>query len=170
MIFKQIDEILEGRKTQTRRVCKPNEYENNPSEPPGDCESVIIETLIPGTTGSVLRTKWQVGRTYAVVPKRGMPAVWWKRDEDAELGYLTARPYPEDRPGYLAHDWQPLRIRITAIRPQTLQDITEAEARAEGVASVAAYRDLWESINGRTPGARWADNPAVWVLTFELVR
>ena len=26
------------------------------------------------------------------------------------------------------------------------------------------------SINGKTPGARWADNPLCWVLTFEVVK
>lgn len=165
MIFKQIPEILEGRKTQTRRVCKEDErlYWKPQS---GLGVPAIYEVLVLPR----LSIKWQVGRTYAVVQRRGMPVVWWKRDDDAELGYLTARPYPEDRPGYLAHGWQPARIRITAIRREPLQSITEADARAEGVESVAAYRDLWESINGRTPGARWEDNPGVWVLSFELVR
>lgn len=36
--------------------------------------------------------------------------------------------------------------------------------------SVEEYRTLWESINGKTKGARWADNPLVWVLVFEVVQ
>ena len=34
---------------------------------------------------------------------------------------------------------------------------------------VMSYKSLWDSINKR-PGTRWADNPDVWCLTFELVR
>lgn len=58
------------------------------------------------------------------------------------------------------------RIRIEAIRQERLHDITEADAIAEGVASVEEYKALWESINGKTKGARWDDNPEVWVITF----
>lgn len=66
--------------------------------------------------------------------------------------------------------FQPLRIRILAIRQERLQDISEADAKAEGVADVEAYRALWQAINGKTPGARWDANPTVFVLEFELVR
>jgi hypothetical protein len=161
MIFKQIDEILEGRKTQTRRIFKPGEMLIYADLPDDFCPKVI----------NAKGVKWQVGRTYAVVPKRGQPAVWWSHElPPNEATLLWAAVHNQNKAAFAETGWQPMRIRITAIRPQTLQDITEADARAEGVESVAAYRDLWESINGRTPGARWADNPAVWVLTFELVR
>jgi len=95
--------------------------------------------------------KWAVGKTYAVQPGRGKPGIErWRETEDGI-------------------EWQPIRIRILAIRQERLQDITEDDAKAEGVADVAAYCELWESINGKTPGARWDANPMVWVLTFEVV-
>lgn len=52
---------------------------------------------------------------------------------------------------------------------QWVQDITEVDARAEGVDSVTTYQALWESINGKTKGARWQDNPWVWVYEFVFV-
>jgi hypothetical protein len=58
------------------------------------------------------------------------------------------------------------RICITAIRLEGLHEIDEHDARAEGVASVEEYKALWESINGKTKGARWNDNPLVWVIEF----
>ena len=58
------------------------------------------------------------------------------------------------------------RIRLTDIRLENLQQITEDDARAEGVADVAAYRVLWESINGI---GSWEKNPRIWVLTFEYI-
>jgi hypothetical protein len=76
------------------------------------------------------------------------------------------------------------RIRITAIRREHLQDITPEDAFAEGMrcscgchddfrgssALVPQFAVLWDRLNGKRPGgARWADNPEVWALSFERV-
>lgn len=65
MIFKQITEVLNGTKTQTRRVCKPNERLL------GALGSQWVDIALPGRD---LR-KWVVGRTYAAQPGRGKKAV-----------------------------------------------------------------------------------------------
>lgn len=163
MIFKQIPEILEGRKTQTRRVCKEDERLYWKPQI-GLGVSAIYEVLVLPR----LSIKWQVGRTYAVVPKRGQPAVWWYIDGNG--AWAEPRDLREVNGLRQTSGWQPLRIRILSIRREPLQAISEADAKAEGVESVEAYRALWESINGKTEGARWADNPWVWVLTFEPVK
>jgi len=68
-----------------------------------------------------------------------------------------------------------ITLEITDVRVEQLQDIREADAKAEGadpalpVADqrwVAGYRVLWEQIHG--PGS-WDANPWVWVLTFKRV-
>lgn len=181
MIFKQIDEILSGQKTQTRRVVKPEDfYEVDCDDPFCDTPDYHMITVAyrigeMTRTGIKSRRRWQVGHTYAVVPKRGMPGVWWTDQYGISGEILTPKSrrllseakYPISR--LVEKGWHPLRIRITAIRQERLQDITEADARAEGVADVAAYRALWEKINTRK-GTRWTDNPMVFVLGFELVR
>ena len=74
-------------------------------------------------------------------------------------------------------------LEITDVRVERLQDITEADAKAEGalptlppVDSVRigaagthkeGYRQLWESING--PGS-WDANQWVWVVEFKRVK
>lgn len=72
-----------------------------------------------------------------------------------------------------------ITLRITAVRVERLQDISEDDARAEGwpgpitetgfpIASpLAWFANVWTSING--PGA-WEANPWVWVVAFERVK
>lgn len=146
--------IIEGRKTQTRRVCKLNEVliGFKPGTHYAHCVAIANLVTPPGADIPLtkLRLKWQRGRTYAVQPGRGKPAV--------------------------------ARIRITDIRQERLQDISEDDARAEGYQPaptviaglvpgmpLAWYEQVWRRINKRK-GTRWADNPLVWVLTFEAVR
>jgi hypothetical protein len=80
------------------------------------------------------------------------------------------------------------RIRITAIRRENLQDITEEDARAEGIdehyfdhapnykANLrpgwfyrAAYADLWDRLYEHFPEKQMGANPEVWVIEFERV-
>ncbi len=72
-----------------------------------------------------------------------------------------------------------ITLEIIGVRAERLQDISEADALAEGITlhpdhhnkprdniygPVQTYRDLWESING--PGS-WEANPWVWVVEFK---
>jgi hypothetical protein len=78
-----------------------------------------------------------------------------------------------------------ITLEVTGVRVERLQDISEADAKAEGACAAepcdharrscadigcsgpqdyrGGYRALWESING--PGS-WAANPWVWVVEF----
>lgn len=69
-----------------------------------------------------------------------------------------------------------LTLRITDVRVERLQYISEDDARAEGARHEAgltggqareAFSLLWKHING--PGA-WDANPWVWVVAFESVQ
>ncbi|MGR2681599.1 HNH endonuclease [Chromobacterium haemolyticum] len=81
-------------------------------------------------------------------------------------------------------------LEITDIRVERLQDISEADAKAEGItpqqvrqmwlfgasaeeraaiykrAAVEPFRELWEQING---AGSWNANPWVWVIEFKKV-
>lgn len=70
-----------------------------------------------------------------------------------------------------------ITLEITEIRCERLQDITNEDIRAEGAWSDAismsradmpidAWRELWESINGKES---WEANPMVWVVEFRKV-
>lgn len=93
------------------------------------------------------------------------------------------------RPGIHMPRWASrTTLEITGVRVERLQDISEADAIAEGctpnhngyywggphqvsgrkqmATAVRAYRDLWESINGH---GSWDANPWVWVVKFRRV-
>jgi hypothetical protein len=171
MYFKQIDEIVAGTKTQTRRIVKENEMPLTSWTPDHITDVVIMRKNGPTTD---FRLKWQVGRDYAVSPGRGKPGVWWRE---------ATKHYPPQWTEFFIDEcgWNPLRIRLTAIRQEYVQDISEEDALAEGYGDWPYdpnvkhpnyfdwYRDLWQSINTRK-GTRWQDNPLCWVLEFQVVK
>lgn len=73
-----------------------------------------------------------------------------------------------------------ITLEVTGVRVERVQDISIADAMAEGVVECNeslrglepcmewryAYEDLWNSING--PGA-WDSNPWVWVVGFRRI-
>lgn len=78
-----------------------------------------------------------------------------------------------------------ITLEIVSVRIERLQEISEADAKAEGSPDYeegvdeppgedhyewsyrASYRRLWESING--PGS-WDANPFVWVISFRRIK
>ena len=167
-----VQAILEGRKTQTRRVVKPQ------PEIRAD--------------GKVLR--WNNGNSFGSVAgfaldqsRHGQPGdrLWVK-----ETFYTHDKHEPNFTGFYRATDaerdvkWKPsifmprrfsrLTLEITAVRVERLQSISAADCVAEGIpgdpfspAEVRqAYQELWESING--PGS-WDLNPWVWCISFRRI-
>lgn len=174
MIFKQVPEIIEGVKTQTRRVVKPNEK----------LLTVEGRKWVDIAFDRHDRRKWVVGSDYAVVPKRGWRGCLWNPNTGDYYNPVGLE---------IIKSYVPLRIRITSICIQQLQDISKTDALAEGIRysgydeylqcdcytytqtscvwpdPIDAYRHLWSSINQRK-GVRWEDNPRVWVIGFEVLK
>lgn len=94
--------------------------------------------------------------TYRKRKRAGAAPDWWKRP-------AIFMPRVASR----------ITLELTDVRVERLQDISEADALAEGVvpgkyagldrANARAYSDLWESING---AGSWDANPWVWCLSF----
>lgn len=106
---------------------------------------------------------------------------------DRSLGLIStiAGDNAKWRPSiFMPKQFSRFKVLITGIRWEWLQDITPADALAEGVdyeqhyeglgnpcdeiRMTESFHDLWDSINARR-GFGWDTNPAVWVYTFERI-
>ena len=58
-------------------------------------------------------------------------------------------------------------LRVVSVKLERVQDITEEDARKEGVLNKDEFQKLWEKIH--KPGA-WARNDWVWAVEFEVVK
>lgn len=61
--------------------------------------------------------------------------------------------------------------RLTEIRAERVQEITEEDAKAEGFANRAEFFAAWDRINGKRAGGAYVveRNPWTWPLTYEVV-
>jgi len=151
--------ILEGRKTQTRRIVKPQPLRDRgvmafndgehpqmrcPYGKPGD-RLWVRETWCPDVEPYTFR---------------------YKADGD--------EPLERWRPSIHIPRWASrITLEVVSVRVERLQNISEDDALAEGItlvergtSPVDQFNKLWESING--PGS-WEANPWVWVVEFKRI-
>jgi len=208
--------LLDGRKTQTRRVIKP--------QPPALAAraTTFIERFDPGEWPWWWWLDSDGARFFqpafrcpygATSDRLWVRETWGLNDYQFERG-----PIPKARPPQLEDNglcyaateddseirnelrWRPsihmprwasrLTLEITEVRVERLQDITAADAEAEGVREpsigpihvfshgssgildpekadpLALWQILWRFINGDDS---WAANPWVWAITFRVV-
>lgn len=188
--------LLAGTKTQTRRTVKgePLRWLDDSGFAP-EFVAMPDNSLCPyGKPGDRLWVResfWGCD-----LPGYGdQPCVVYD-DEWHGKEYRPAKPRPWGRKfGRIPSIHMPrgcsrVLLEITAVRVERLQDISDADAQAEGTpcyvcganldgrsemdchcfhkkADPRDYRTLWESING--PGS-WDANPWVWVVEFRVVQ
>jgi hypothetical protein len=200
--------LLAGTKTQTRRALKhqPIDIIQMP-EPPAPVTSshhrpiqqwVTLEQRVPEPRGKVVRCRFGipgdslwVRETWQRIYERhdgqrfteARPGFQYRRSW-IEYAATSSEPPPKWRPSiHMPRAHCRIILRITDIRVERLQDITEADAMAEGIIKVGqrweadgivatpdgardAYKSVWNYINGRDA---WDANPWVWALSFERV-
>lgn len=188
MIFnaEMVRALLDGRKTQTRRIIKDCTVGRDPISKfikigkkfigcyPEDVPELIRECCPYGVPGDRI----------------------WVRETWAEAGAsapdlkLYRANYPEHVPSIYENvppaeeiRWTPsihmprtasrIMLEITDVRVERLRSMSQDDARAEGVIAASgpmeaglAFRELWDSIYGEES---WKANPWVWVIEFKRV-
>lgn len=183
--------LLDRRKTQTRRVVKPQ-----PESVDRKAGKLVPYAGDGAFLAEHLRCPYGVpgDRLYVRETWKSLPGPSLSRPYDpaterefGELPRVLYRADPAFGESACEKGWKPsihmprwasrLTLEITGVRVERLQDITAHDCIAEGIASrgilasalmyTEDYADLWQSING--PDS-WAANPWVWVLDFMLVQ
>jgi len=173
--------LLDGTKTQTRRLVKPQPRRVDGGVPFGDAPAWAHAE--PGS--AVMRCPYG---------KRGerlwVRETWARDDEDGALMYradlgrdMNADAWEQGRlEGVPRYRWKPsihmprtasrMTLEVTGVRVERLHQISRGDAMAEGCpfanmqdgeSPVRWYEYLWRAING--PDS-WDANPWVWVVEF----
>ena len=171
--------ILDGRKTQTRRVVKPPKKFSECSH----CDPFAMPPAVWWWDGEYKTVGVRQDGPFGVPGDRLYVREKWfspMKPRNDCLGYAADDDYPHGRayrvrPSiHMPKEHSRLLLEITGVRVERLLDIGEEDAKAEGFpffkdglgSPRVDYRRLWESING--PGS-WAANPWVWVVEFKKV-
>ncbi len=202
-----IQALLAGRKTQTRRVLKPQPFADGYYE--GEIELNVVPrcgihrdetgfrfnaTAVGGAAvlehwadprfavGDLLwvREAWRTGAGYDGTPIKNIAPfarIWFDADGSPPSWAGSQRRASIHMPRWASR----ITLLVTDVRVQRLQDISCADAIAEGIRPQAnsqtidcdtpdprdEFRSLWGTIHG--PGA-WDKNPWVVAVTFERVQ
>jgi hypothetical protein len=181
--------LLNGSKTQTRRLAKLT-ANGHVKEPGGHrrwhTADFDARLACPyGQPGDRLwvREAWRVIDVADCFAPREITAasrIWYEADAPHQPGFGKYRP-----PMFMPRWASRISLEITGVRVERLQDISEADALAEGIVQLTegfglpdgshfhaadprqSYLSLWESING--PGSVEA-NQWVWVIDFKKIQ
>ncbi|HEA19679.1 MAG TPA: hypothetical protein ENH87_02025 [Pricia antarctica] len=132
--------ILDYRKTETRRVMKP--------QPPG------VFRCPYGNPGDIL----YVRETFMLGKYSG--EIYYKADNNVRF-------LPEWKPSiHMPKKFSRIKLKILKIRSERLQQIDNLGCIAEGVGKFVL---LWDSLNKKR-GFGWDVNPFCWVIKFERIK
>lgn len=183
--------ILAGRKTQTRRVIKPQ---------PPDFATLQMFGEIPSCFYCADKTQTKIKMPYHVGDTLWVRETWWANkdnwhDADAFLykadfpieGYSDVSDFKWRSSKYMPRDAARLFLEVVNVRVERVQDITEEDAIAEGCGAecdcngilcetcyntgwadppILDFMWIWDSIYVKR-GYQWEANPWVWVIEFE---
>ena len=172
--------ILEGRKTQTRRIVKPQ-----PTYRIIEAQAGVTIGMDKSKDGALWYDANGKDPGREVACPHGQPGdrLWvretWGPCDGGACYRASERPTVVPDGG----KWKPsifmprqasrITLEIVSVRVERLQDISPDDCRAEGmprenndIGVRYGYGQLWNSINGK---GSWDLNPWVWVIQFKRV-
>ncbi|HDZ2339358.1 hypothetical protein AAHW85_06225 [Klebsiella pneumoniae] len=188
MIFnaEMVRALLDGRKTQTRRIIKDCTVGRDPISKfikigkkfigcyPEDVPELIRECCpygVPGDRIWVRETWAEAGasapdlKLYRANYPEHVPSIYENVPPAEEIRWTPSIHMPRTASRIL--------LEITDVRVERLRSMSQDDAHAEGVIAASgpmeaglAFRELWDSIYGEES---WKANPWVWVIEFKRV-
>ena len=172
--------ILDGRKTQTRRIIKPQ---------PEHVWGFGVRHDDPEYFSAHVRYSGGHQPDPWIHCPYGKPGdSLWVRETWSELihgekaiyrsGYGKYAPLITWKPSIFMPRWASrISLEITGVRVERLVDITDSDCYAEGITSLQndilgepyySFKELWDRINAKR-GYLFASNPWVWVIEFKRI-
>jgi len=181
--------ILDARKTQTRRVIKVDD------DPENWKISIAGTSIVRSEPYDVKLPRYAAGDVLWV------REAWCKNENPNSPNYGGYEYYADYEgahcqslikwrsPIFMPREAARIFLRVTNVRVERLHDITENDARNEGVKdpydyqepsyydqprvrgmeiNKSAFAGLWDSLNAKR-GYEWDTNPWVWVIEFERI-
>jgi len=167
--------VIEGRKTQTRRIIKDS-----------DIVCVVdAGTVLYESTGERVKPRYKVGETlylkepYFDCTDEGQEGLYYRYRGD-NMGL-----YVWQNKRFMPAKYARYFIKITGVRCERLQDISDADCKREGLynketgfywngkkgdvvgSAEFVFACCIDDINGE---GTWESNPFVWVYDFELTK
>lgn len=160
-----VQAILEGRKTQTRRVITPQPT------------MVTDNAIVPWQgTGQILQSFLEQSRRHACPYGRVGDRLWvretWANGDPVR--YRADQLFRDTdqrwKPSiFMPKDYSRITLEITSVKVERLHEISPAAIEAEGIITsdriFDGFASLWDKIN-LARGYGWNVNPWVWVIEF----
>lgn len=191
---KMVRAILDGRKTQTRRIIKPQPepekdlWYPDPGSPRakhyGNVEHMIkglpVDFSPYGQPGDLL----YVREAFADIPETLPGNIHYKDSAtEADLKWFKEEGWKWKRSIHMPKKYARIWLEVTGVRVERVQDINSGDAEKEGLVRdmsknnnyaasvdlISRFRRLWNSIYAKR-GFDWIENPWVWVIEFKPVK
>ena len=170
--------IMDDKKTQTRRVIKPQPHSEDMLSQAGHDYCV---SKAPYKKGDILWVRetwcWENSQYEKHTGYRYCSTCAWNENgkcTNNELPYWFEGKKPSL---HMLREAARLFLRVTGVRAERLQEISGADAKAEGIQRSdremldgvlyeEKFVELWNSLYAKR-GHGWETNPWVWVYQFE---
>ena len=176
----QARNILDGRKTNTRRPIKQSGWLERPLSREKDGSVWFATNRYTQFCCKPLYKRGDILYVRETWAKRTFDERRFYYKADDNLGSILNREDDKWRPSiHMPREAARIFLKVTDVRVERLQDITEEDAIAEGIriglggapffSCRDAYVAVWNAIYAKR-GYSWNLNPWVWVYEFEQMK